>query len=183
MVTCTKKKAARLNELVLQLKRPRNEPWAALPGDVEVNPDNHDSGKLREDRPPQPSEVPVYKGIQLYLANNVREKDDYVNGMLCHVEWSDSSGALRVNRQATRHHFVDGHRAAMCFNSLFDRATRPLEVERVTVWFLLAVAYKALSQLERTPWRASSPRPFRASSGEVKAVGLAAKAISQALGA
>ena len=39
----------------------------------------------------------IYKGVQLYLTKNVRKKDDYVNGMLCHVEaWTATSGVLRV---------------------------------------------------------------------------------------
>ena len=48
----------------------------------------------------------IYKGVQLYLTKNVRKKDDYVNGMLCHVEaWSATSGALQTKtgkRRGTR---------------------------------------------------------------------------------
>ena len=107
MVTCAKKKAARLNEFVLQLKHPRKEPWTVLPGDIEVNPQNYEAGKLREDRPPQPSEVPIHKDTQLYLTRNIRKKDDYVNGMLCRAEaWSATSGALRVRTKTNKRLYI-----------------------------------------------------------------------------
>ena len=71
-----------------------------MPGDIEVNP-------LREDRPPQPSEVPIHKNTQLYLTRNIRKKDDCVNGMLCRVEaWSATSGALRVRTKTNKRLYI-----------------------------------------------------------------------------
>ena len=165
MVTCTKKKAARLNELVLQLKHPRKAPWTVLPGDVEVNPDNYEAGKLREDRAPKPSEVPIYKGIQLYLTKNIRKKDDYVNGMLCHVEaWSATSGTLRVRTKTNKRLYItpwtDVERSNVVYYPIrlgYASTVQKVlgdEVERITAWLdtpnLPAVAYTALSRVEKS---------------------------------
>ena len=99
-----RKEESRAAERTGPAAQARKEPLAALPGDIEVNPDNYDAGKLREDRPPQPSKVPVYKGTQLYLTKNTRKKDDYVNGVLCYVEaWSD---ALRVTTTTGKRLYV-----------------------------------------------------------------------------
>ena len=165
MVTCTKKKAARLNDLVLQLKHPRKAPLIVLPGDVEVNPDNYEAGRLREDRLPEPSKVPIYKGAQLYLTKNVRKKDDYVNGMLCYVEaWSETSGALRVRTKTNRRLYItswtDVERGNIAYFPLrlgYASTVQKVlgdEVEHITVWLdtpnLPAVAYTALSRVERS---------------------------------
>ena len=160
MVTCTKKKAARLNELVLQLKHPRKEPWTVLPGDIEVNLQNYEAGKLREDRPPQPSEVPIHKDTQLYLTRNIRKKDDYVNGMLCRVEaWSATSGALRVRTKIyiTPWTDVDVERGNVVYYPIrlgYVQKVLGDEVEHITVWLdtpnLPAVAYTALSRVEKS---------------------------------
>ena len=165
MVTCTKKKAARLNELVLQLKHPRKAPWTVLPGDVEVNPDNYEAGKLREDRAPKPSEVPIYKGIQLYLTKNIRKKDDYVNGMLCHVEaWSATSGTLRVRTKTNKRLYItpwtDVERSNVVYYPIrlgYASTVQKVlgdEVEHITAWLdtpnLPAVAYTALSRVEKS---------------------------------
>ncbi|CAJ1458565.1 unnamed protein product, partial [Effrenium voratum] len=51
---------------------------------IEVNPENYKAGKL-----------------------NIRKKDDYVNGMLCHVEvWSAISGALRVRTKTNKRLYI-----------------------------------------------------------------------------
>ena len=154
-----------LNELVLQLKHPRKRPWAVLAGDVEVNPDNYEGGKLREGRVPDPSQVPIYKGIQLFLTKNVRKKDDYVNGMMCHVEaWSETSGALRVRTKTGKRLYVtpwtDTERGNVTYYPIrlgYASTVQKVlgdEVEHITVWLdtpnLPAVAYTALSRVERS---------------------------------
>ena len=165
MVTCTKKKAARLNELVLQLKHPRKAPLVILPGDIEVNPDNYEAGCLREDRCPEPSAAPIYKGAQLYLTKNIRKKDDYVNGMLCHVEaWSATSGALRVKTKTGKRLYItpwtDVERGNVVYYPIrlgYASTVQKVlgdEVEHITVWLdtpnLPAVAYTALSRVEKS---------------------------------
>ena len=44
MMACTRKGAAILNDLSLEVKYPRRKPIAVLPGDPESNPENYDSG-------------------------------------------------------------------------------------------------------------------------------------------
>lgn len=86
MVAATKRGVALINQLALQALHPRAAPLATLPGAFEDNPDNYNrDGKLREDRYLAPAEVPIYRGIRLYLTRNVRKADDYVNGMPCKV--------------------------------------------------------------------------------------------------
>ena len=97
IVTCTRRGAAAVNDAALAALYGRKSPLAVLPGDVEQNADNYLNGKLREDRRPLPSKVPVYKGMQLYLTKNVRKDDDFVNGMLCTVEsYHPREDVLRV---------------------------------------------------------------------------------------
>ena len=86
IVTCIRRGAAAVNDAALTALYGRKSPLVVLPGDVEQNADNYLNGKLRDDRAPLPSKVPVYKGMQLYLTKNVRKEDDFVNGMLCTVE-------------------------------------------------------------------------------------------------
>jgi ATP-dependent exoDNAse (exonuclease V) alpha subunit len=43
------------------------------------------NSELRSDRLPLPSDVPIFKGMKIYLTKNVRKEDDYINGMLCEV--------------------------------------------------------------------------------------------------
>ena len=121
--------------------------------------------KLRENRPPQPSEVPVYKGIQLYLTKNIRKKDDYVNGMLCYVEaWSETSYALRVRTKTGKRLYItpwtDVERGNVAYYPIrlgYASTVQKVlgdEVEHITVWLdtpnLPAVAYTALSRVERS---------------------------------
>ena len=86
IVTCTRKGAAAVNGAALEALYGKKKPLTTLPGDPELNPDNFVEGKLRTDRRPTPSEVPIYKGMKLYITKNVRKEDDYVNGMLCTVQ-------------------------------------------------------------------------------------------------
>ena len=84
-VAATKLGVATINGLALQALHPRKQPLAILPGSYEDNPDNYDKSELRKDRLPLPSQVPIFKGMKIYLTKNVRKEDDYINGMLCEV--------------------------------------------------------------------------------------------------
>ena len=101
MMTCTRKGAAILNDLSLQVKYPRRKPIVILPGDPAANPENYAAGTLAAPKKLKSLSVPIYKGMYLYLTDNVRKQDDYVNGMRCKVEWfCKQSKGLRV-RTAT----------------------------------------------------------------------------------
>ena len=84
-VAATKTGVATINALAVEALHPRAQPLATIPGAFEDNPTNYVSGKLRDDRAPVPADVPVHRGLQLYLTRNVRKADDYINGMRCHV--------------------------------------------------------------------------------------------------
>ena len=56
-----------------------------LDGDVECNPDNYVQGALKPHAELAPSQVPIFKGMRVYLTRNVRKDVDYVNGMSCAV--------------------------------------------------------------------------------------------------
>ena len=128
MVTCTKKKAARLNELVLQLKHPRKEPLAALPGDIEVNPDNYDAGKLREDRPPRPQKCPSTKALSFTSQRTCGERTT-TSTACCAMLRRGRTQAARCaleRRQASASMSLRGRTqsVAMSFTTPFDWATR-----------------------------------------------------------
>jgi len=109
IVTCTRNTAEQLNELAIEATFSNRRPWATLAGEIDTNPANYDSEhKFREDRKPLPSEVPIYKGMKLFLTQNVRKEDDFVNGMECVVERfteNGNGGALTV-RTKTGHRLV-----------------------------------------------------------------------------
>ena len=67
MVAATRAGVAQVNRLALEALHPRAQPLAVLPGAIEENPDNYYNGKLREDCRPQPSEVPIHRGMKIYL--------------------------------------------------------------------------------------------------------------------
>jgi hypothetical protein len=103
MMTCTRKGAAYLNNLVNRVKHPRKEPLIVLPGDPESNPENYRQGRLKEAAELKNADVPIYRGTKLFLTDNVRKEDDYVNGMSCVVEkYCVASKALRVRTDTGR---------------------------------------------------------------------------------
>ncbi len=162
IVTCTRLGAHKVNLAAVEATYGRKTPLTVLPGDVDVNPDNYDHGKLRTDRKLKPSEVPVYKGMNVYLTRNIRKEDDFVNGMLCTVEsWDASSRMLRVRTRT-------GHRLAVTpwtdsekgnvvyypvrlgYASTIHRVQGD-EFEHITIWLdvphMPAAGYTALSRV------------------------------------
>ena len=87
-----------------------------LPGDPESNPDNYERSTLRGAAELKPLQVPTHKGMQLYLTNNVRKEDDFVNGMLCTAEYfCKKSKGLRVKTETGKrlmvYRWTNPHRA------------------------------------------------------------------------
>ena len=101
VVTCTKKGARAIGEQAVQAIHGRQQKLAELPGDYEVNPDNYDNkGKLIKEMP-EPSTVPIYRGMRLHLTRNMAKARDFVNGMEATVRaFHATSGCLTV-RTAT----------------------------------------------------------------------------------
>ncbi len=97
IITCTRKAATKVNALALEALHPRARPLAQLPGDVESNPENYIDCKLKTGEKLRPLEVPIYKGMKLYLTQNIRKREDYVNGMACTVQsWYEREKSLAV---------------------------------------------------------------------------------------
>jgi ATP-dependent exoDNAse (exonuclease V) alpha subunit len=97
MLAVTRRGAAELNKLALQVKYPRRPPLATLSGDIESNPENYAEGKLLPPPRLQSAKIPVHKGMKLYLRRNVQKNKDFVNGMQCVVEaFNEQSRALQV---------------------------------------------------------------------------------------
>ncbi|CAK0887260.1 unnamed protein product, partial [Prorocentrum cordatum] len=86
IVTCTRHKAEELNNLAVEGLFAGRRPIAVIDGDIDINPENYTKDGFRDDRRPLPAKVPIYRGACLYLTQNVRKEDDYVNGMACTVE-------------------------------------------------------------------------------------------------
>ncbi|CAE7707363.1 pif1 [Symbiodinium sp. CCMP2592] len=105
-VTCTKAGAAIINALAVQVlfTNRKQRLLGQIPGTYEDNEDNYDAhGRLRSDRPPQPSTVPVYVGMRLVLTRNQDKENHYVNGMVATVEaYCSATGCLRVRTQTGR---------------------------------------------------------------------------------
>ncbi|CAE7575493.1 pif1 [Symbiodinium sp. CCMP2592] len=105
-VTCTKAGAAIINALAVQVlfSNRKQRLLGQIPGTYEDNEDNYDAhGRLRSDRPPQPSAVPVYVGMRLVLTRNQDKENHYVNGMVATVEaYCSATGCLRVRTQTGR---------------------------------------------------------------------------------
>ncbi|CAE7199337.1 pif1 [Symbiodinium natans] len=103
-VTCTKRGAAVINQHATQvLFHNRNKRLLAeIPGDYEDNEANYDeAGRLREDRPPQPSAVPLYQGLRVVLTRNLDKEHHYVNGMTATVQDFDAASNSVVVRTET----------------------------------------------------------------------------------
>ena len=100
IVTCTRDKAEELNKLAMEALFPAGRPVAELSAEPDVNPANYErGGGFRKDRRPIPSQMEVRIGMRMYLTQNVRKEDDYLNGMLCEVEKftpNDQGGVLLV---------------------------------------------------------------------------------------
>ena len=97
ILTCTRRGAAVVNKVALQALFPHYPPVATLPADVDSNPENYAQGKLRPVAELEPSAMPVYKGMRVYLTRNVRKDVDFVNGMEATVlKYDNLTGGLLV---------------------------------------------------------------------------------------
>ncbi|CAE7336340.1 unnamed protein product [Symbiodinium sp. CCMP2456] len=97
ILTCTRRGAAIVNGAALKALFPHYPPLATLPADVDSNPENYVRGKLKPAGELQPSAMPVYKGMKVYLTRNVRKDVDFVNGMEATVlKYDDGTGGLLV---------------------------------------------------------------------------------------
>ena len=107
IVTYTKQGAAEVNELTVKGLYGKKKPLATLDGDYEMNPDNYVKNRLKTDVSSlRPCRIPIYKGMRLYLTQNVQKEAAFVNGMQCKVEGISESGVLRVRTKTGKRVFV-----------------------------------------------------------------------------
>ena len=98
IVSCTRAGAQEVNDCALAAIFGRRRPLvAALPGDLESNAENYSEGALKADAELQPLDVPIHKGMDVFLTKNVRKDVDFVNGMLAEVvSYNLATKGLRV---------------------------------------------------------------------------------------
>jgi hypothetical protein len=106
ILTVSRRGAAAVNEAALQGLFPEFPAKAWVDADVESNPDNYVAGELKAFAELEPTRMPVYVGMQVYLTRNVRKDVDFVNGMRCTVTgWDAQAKGLRV-KTSTGHSFA-----------------------------------------------------------------------------
>ena len=82
VVTCTRQKAAVVNQLVIQaLFEKMRKPALGNDLDWEANPSNYEEGGRLKEATPKPLHQEIYVGMRVHLARNVNKKADFVNGM------------------------------------------------------------------------------------------------------
>ena len=82
LLTCSRKGAQFLNDLVLEGNFPGFIPLAIIPGDVEPDPANYDDEHhVKESCELEPSELKIYEGMQVYMTKNVWKEMGFVNGV------------------------------------------------------------------------------------------------------
>jgi hypothetical protein len=163
MMTCTRRAATELNHLAIAAKFPKRAPLVTVPGDPESNPENYVDSKLRQSKTLRPLLVPIYRGMSVYITDNVHKENDYCNGMLAHVEhYCRKSGGIRVRTQTGKrlmiYRWTNPHRPG-------SKSYYPIRpgyastimkfqgagLEHVTIWLdvpnIKGAAYTALSRV------------------------------------
>ena len=97
IMTCTRKGASRINFLATRAYFAKEKPLAWVDGDYESNHRNYDGDELKPIDKLTASNMPIYKGMKIYLTQNVRKQADFVNGMRCTIEeYCQRSQSIRV---------------------------------------------------------------------------------------
>ena len=103
ITTCTRKGAALVNRLALQVlfQDRHRQAFGTLPLDYESNEEYYaNDGSLLKDRRPKPSFTKLYKDMRVYLTSNVEKENDFVIGMSATVQDYDfESGCVEVLTQ------------------------------------------------------------------------------------
>ena len=164
IVTCTRRAAAKVNDLMVQAHFGKKKPLTMIPGDLETEPANYDQrGKLKTSGLVA-SQVPIYKGMKLYLTKNVRKEDDYVNGMQVTVEnYYEHENCLRVMTKTgkrlmitpwtdVQHGKVTYFPVRLGYASTIHKVQGD-EFKHITIWLdvpgMAAAGYTALSRVCR----------------------------------
>ena len=103
ILTCSRRGAEEVNQCALKALFPTFPPLIVLPADVDSNPENYVRGVLKPVEELVPSNMPVHRGMRVYMTRNVRKDLDYVNGMEAQVLDFDRSSAGLLLRTVTGH--------------------------------------------------------------------------------
>ena len=93
IVTCTRRGAALVNDLVLEVLFTHRHKTllAEIPCDWDANMENFgDDNKVVQGRAPRPCFTKIFRGARLFLTKNLNKKEDFVNGMTAFVEDYDA---------------------------------------------------------------------------------------------
>jgi ATP-dependent exoDNAse (exonuclease V) alpha subunit len=153
-----------INDLAMEVKFGRKACITQIGGDFEDNPENFDrSNKLKAGKP-KPSDVQIYKGMDIFLTRNVDKDNDFVNGMQAVVEaFDEDSQSLRVKTVTgvrlsiykytdpdPEHHGANFHPVRIGYASTIYKL-QGAQLEHVTIWLdcqgAKAAAYVALSRV------------------------------------
>ena len=76
VVTCTRQKAAVVNQLVIQalFEKMRKPVLGQLDLDWEANPANYEEGGRRKETTPKPLQQEIYAGMRVHLTRNVNKR-------------------------------------------------------------------------------------------------------------
>ena len=138
-----------------------------IPGHFDANEENFDDkSQLRTDRKPRPKKIKLYKGMRLFLTNNLNKKNDFVNGMEATVEdYIEEKACLivrtRTNKRLPVWLYTDpdpAHQRATYFPVRVGYASTIHKVqgatlEHVTIWLnipgMKGAGHVALSRVQR----------------------------------
>ena len=163
-LTCTRKGAACLNHLALQVLFPSDavRPLAVLPTDPESNVDNFYKGKMFAE---VPLDVPIYRGAYVILTKNLNKEIGFVNGMGATVLGMDKRNVIVRTDQGrvlavhpwTSENRVVHYPLRMGYASTLHKV-QGATLKHITVWLDVAnfpaAAYVALSRVEHdADWR------------------------------
>ena len=168
MVTCTRQKAAVVNQLVIQalFEKMRKPALGKLDLDWEANPSNYEEGGRLKEATPKPLHQEIYAGMRVHLTRNVNKKADFVNGMEATVRSLDAaSGCLRVTTATGKDlalfpltEELEDNRRVTCYPARPGYASnihklQGAELSHVTIWLdvrrFKAGGYVAMSRVRR----------------------------------
>lgn len=168
-ITCTRRGAAVINQHAVQVLFEEKDirPLTEIPADYEDNAENfNDQSKLRQDQPPVPSRIQVYRGLRVVLTKNLDKQKHFVNGMSCRViSFDPDSKAIIVATQTKQklaiYPYTDKNvpvKAIRYYPLRLGYAGtvhkfQGAELPHVTVWLdregVRAAAYVAISRVRR----------------------------------
>jgi hypothetical protein len=162
-VTLTRRAAAWVNDAAVKLHFGHVRPLDVLPGEPEQNASNYDDQHMVAC---EPSELPIYAGLRLYITRNANKSNDFVNGMGCEVIERDQYGVLVLTDTGRRllvHPMTDPETKTVYFPLRLGYATTLHKVQgatlaHMTMWldkpWWPAAAYVALSRVQYdASWR------------------------------